>query len=86
MKIRPLKNTFTTLVTYTFLFCLMMAGIFLLFIIQHRTLVNHADAYDQGYFWIAEIKHELDSIAAGHGMPLWSWYRGTGSELKLNIS
>ncbi|MBQ6388059.1 MAG: YfhO family protein [Mogibacterium sp.] len=80
-----MKNTFTTLVTYTFLFCLMMAGIFLLFIIQHRTLVNHADAYDQGYFWIAEIKHELDSIAAGHGMPLWSWYRGTGSELKLNI-
>lgn len=84
-KIRPLKNTGTTIITYTILFCILMAGIFAMFILQGRSFVNHADAYDQGYFWTVEMKHNLDSLFAGNGYPLWSWDRGTGIDTKMPI-
>ena len=84
-KIRPLKNTGTTLVTYTILFCILMAGIFALFILEGRSFVNHADAYDQGYFWTVEMKHNLDSLFSGSGYPMWSWDRGTGLDTKMPI-
>ena len=85
MKIRPLKNTWTTIATYTLLFCILMAGIFALFIIEGRSFVNQADAYDQGYFWTVEMKHHLDSLIAGDGYPVWSWDRGTGLDTKFPI-
>lgn len=85
MKIRPLKNTGTTILTYTILFCILMAGIFALFIAEGRSFVNQADAYDQGYFWTVEMKHHLDSLFAGDGYPVWSWDRGTGLDTKLPI-
>ena len=83
--IKPLKNTGTTIITYTILFCVLMAGIFALFILQGRSFVNHADAYDQGYFWTVEMRHNLDSLFSGGGYPLWSWDRGTGIDTKLPI-
>ncbi len=84
-RIKPLKNTGTTLVTYTILFCIMMAGIFAMFILENRSFVNHADAYDQGYFWTVEMKHNLDSLFSGDGYPVWSWDRGTGIDTKMPI-
>lgn len=83
--IHPLKNTRSLILTYTVLFCVLFAGIFALFIIQGRSFVNHADAYDQGYFWTVELKSNLESLFSGKGYPLWSWYRGTGMDAKLPI-
>ena len=83
--IKPLKNKWTTLLTYTILFMILMAGIFALFIIQRRSFVNSSDAYDQGYFWTAEMGNHLRSLLSGNGYPLWSWDRGTGLDTKLPI-
>lgn len=84
-KIRPLKSTSSTLFTYTILFCVLMAGIFALFWIQGRSFVNSSDAYDQGYFWTAEMGNHIRSLLGGDGYPLWSWDRGTGLDTKLPI-
>ena len=84
-KIQPLKNTWTTLAAYTLLFCILMAGIFALFIAEGRSFVNQADAYDQGYFWTVEMKHHLESLMSGGGYPVWSWDRGTGLDTKFPV-
>ena len=83
--LRPLRSTLLTTITYTILFIIMMAGIFALFIMQGRSFVNSSDAYDQGYFWTAEMGHYLKSLFAGDGYPLWSWDRGPGLDTKLPI-
>lgn len=83
--IRPLRSTSSTLITYTVLFCVLMAGIFALFLAQGRSFVNSSDAYDQGYFWTAEMGNNLKSLFGGDGWPLWSWDRGTGLDTKLPI-
>ena len=82
---RPLKSTAGTILTYTVIFCVLMAGIFALFIMQGRSFVNSSDAYDQGYFWTAEMGNHLRSLFGGDGYPLWSWDRGTGLDTKLPI-
>lgn len=82
---RPLEKTRNLWITYTIMFCLLMIGIFLLFILQHRTFVNLSDAYDQGYFWTTEMKQNLQALFAGDGYPMWSWARGTGMDLKPPI-
>lgn len=83
--IKPLKNKWTTMITYTILFAVLMGGIFALFIYQGRSFVNSSDAYDQGYFWTAEMGNNLRSLFGGDGYPLWSWDRGTGLDTKLPI-
>ena len=83
--IKPLKNKWTSMITYTILFAVLMAGIFALFIYQGRSFVNSSDAYDQGYFWTAEMGNNLRSLFGGDGYPLWSWDRGTGLDTKLPI-
>lgn len=85
MHIQPLKNTRNLVITYTIMFCILVLGVFALFIIQNRSFVNMADAYDQGYFWTAEMKKNLQSLIAGDGYPMWSWARGTGADLKPPI-
>lgn len=85
MRISPLKNTRNLVITYTIMFCILVLGVFALFIIQHRSFVNMADAYDQGYFWTVEMKKNLQSLLAGDGYPMWSWARGTGADLKPPI-
>ena len=85
MKIRPLSNTRNLVITYTLLFGILVAGIFAIFILQHKTFVNTSDAYDQGYFWTVEMKKNLQALVAGDGYPMWSWARGTGMDLKPPI-
>lgn len=82
---RPIKSNGIALLTYTVIFCVLMAGIFALFIMQGRSFVNNSDAYDQGYFWTAEMASNLKSMFSGDGYPLWSWYRGPGLDTKLPI-
>lgn len=85
MAIRPLKNTRNLIITYTIIFCILVIGVFAIFIVQHRSFVNMADAYDQGYFWTVEMKKNLQSLLAGNGWPAWSWGRGIGADLKPPI-
>ena len=85
MIIRPLSNTRNLVITYTLLFGILVAGIFAIFILQHKTFVNTSDAYDQGYFWTVEMKKNLQALVAGDGYPMWSWARGTGMDLKPPI-
>ena len=84
-RVKPLRTTASTVITYTILFMIMMAGIFALFILQGRSFVNSSDAYDQGYFWTAEMGNHLRSLFGGDGYPLWSWDRGMGLDTKLPI-
>ena len=84
-KFRPLRSTATTLLTYSVIFCVLMAGIFALFLINGKSFVNNADAYDQGYFWTAEMGNYLRSLFSGDGYPMWSWDRGPGIDTKLPI-
>ncbi|MCQ2546190.1 MAG: YfhO family protein [Clostridia bacterium] len=66
---------------FSLLFIVISAGIFAMFILLNRTFVQFGDAYRQGYFWIAEIKHNLPSLFTGDGYPQWSWFKGTGLEV-----
>lgn len=61
----------------------MVAGVYLLFIAGHNSFIQIGDGYRQGYFWIAELKHNLEAFAAGEGYELWSWSRGMGAESGL---
>lgn len=85
MKLRPLGRTSSLVITYTILFGILVLGIFMWFILQHKTFVNLSDAYDQGYFWTVEMKKNLQALFAGDGYPMWSWARGTGMDLKPPI-
>lgn len=78
-------NTWILILIYTVLFCVLMAGIFALFIKQGRSFLYEGDSLDQGYFWTVEMKHNLESLMSGNGYPLWSWSRGMGLDLKLPI-
>lgn len=74
-------TTGRTISLFTLCFVVVSMGIFAMFILLDRTFVQFGDAYRQGYFWIAEIKHNLESFFSGDGYPVWSWSRGTGMEL-----
>lgn len=74
-------TTGKTVAIFTICFLAVSMGIFAMFILLDRTFVQFGDAYRQGYFWIAEIKHNLESLLKGDGYPVWSWSRGTGLEL-----
>lgn len=74
-------NTRRTVGIYSLVFVVVSIGIFAMFILLDRTFVQFGDAYRQGYFWIAEIKHNLESFFGGDGYPAWSWSRGTGLEV-----
>ncbi len=74
-------NTRGIIALYSLLFVVVSAGVFVMFILLDRTFVQFGDAYRQGYFWIAELKHNLGSFFSGGGFPEWSWYRGTGMEV-----
>ncbi len=79
------SNLLLKLSVYTILFCIVAAGIFVLFIVNNKTFIYDGDASDQGYFWTIEMKNSLHSLLAGDGYPLWSWYRGMGLDAKLPI-
>ena len=74
-------TTGKTLGIFTICFIVVAMGIFAMFILLDRTFIQFGDAFRQGYFWIAEIKHNLESMFNGEGYPVWSWSRGTGLEL-----
>ena len=52
-------TTGKTVAIFTICFLAVSMGIFAMFILLDRTFVQFGDAYRQGYFWIAEIKHNL---------------------------
>ena len=74
-------NTKQIIALYSLLFVVLSIGVFIMFILLDRTFVQIGDAYRQGYFWIAEIKHNMASLFSGGGYPTWSWSRGTGLEV-----
>lgn len=74
-------NTRKTVGVYSLIFIIVSLGIFAMFVLLDRTFVQYGDAYRQGYFWVAEVKHNLASLFSGDGYPTWSWSKGTGLEV-----
>lgn len=75
----PMK-TRTLILYYSLLFAVVAAGVFFVFIIFGKSFLQDGDGFRQGYFWTAEIKHIVESVLDGNGLPLWNWSRGLGMQ------
>ncbi|MDD6311590.1 MAG: YfhO family protein [Firmicutes bacterium] len=76
---KPLKFRVLTLY-YTILFAVIALGVFSVFILLGKSFIQHGDGFRQGYFWTAEIKHIIESVMSGNGLPQWNWSRGLGMQ------
>lgn len=75
-----MNKTLKLLLIYTVLFGVLTIGIFILFILAHKSFIQYGDGYKQGYFWIIEVRQQLQDIASGEGFHMWSWSKGFGME------
>ena len=78
------KENLLTAVQYTLLFCVLILGVYGVLILSHRSFIQGGDGYKQGYFWTVELKKQIESLAAGDGMSLWSWSKGLGMDVQTN--
>ena len=78
------KENLLTAVQYTLLFCVLTLGVYGVLILSHRSFIQGGDGYKQGYFWTVELKKQIESLAAGDGISLWSWSKGLGMDVQTN--
>lgn len=69
---------------YTLLFCVLVLGVYGVLIVSHRSFIQGGDGYKQGYFWTVELKRQMENLAAGGGISLWSWSKGLGMDVQTN--
>ena len=69
---------------YTLVFCILVLGIYGVLILSHRSFIQGGDGYKQGYFWTVELKKQIENLAAGGGISLWSWSKGLGMDVQTN--
>ena len=70
---------------YTILFLIISAGVFSVFWMTGRSFMQFGDGYRQGYFWLAELKHNLEGALSGGGFLQWSWSKGFGAQYLYNL-
>ena len=80
------KNTFLrNLAVYTFLFCVIAAGVYIEFLYFKRTLVvngtGNIDGWAQHYPLYVEIKQIITDMIKGHGFCFWAWDIGLGEDV-----
>ena len=73
-----MNKTLKLILIYTILFGVLTAGIFVVFILAHKSFIQYGDGYKQGYFWVVEVRQQLQDLASGEGFHLWSWSKGMG--------
>ncbi len=78
------KENFIMLVQYTLLFCILVLGVYGVLILSHRSFIQGGDGYKQGYFWTVELKRQIENLAAGGSISLWSWSKGLGMDVQTN--
>lgn len=78
-----MKKTIKLILIYSVLFGVLAAGIFVLFILAHKSFIQYGDGYKQGYFWVVEVQQQLQDLAAGKGFHFWSWSNGLGMNAPL---
>lgn len=78
-----MNKTLKLIIGYTIIFGIVTAGVFLLFILSHKSFIQYGDGYRQGYFWLVENKNNIDSLLSGDGFPRWSWSKGLGTETQF---
>ena len=78
-----MKETIKLILIYSVLFGVLAAGIFVLFILAHKSFIQYGDGYKQGYFWVIEVRQQLQDLAAGKGFHFWSWSNGLGMNAPL---
>lgn len=78
------KENLVMILQYTLLFCILILGVYGVLILSHRSFIQGGDGYKQGYFWTVELKKQIESLAAGGGITLWSWSKGLGMDVQTN--
>ena len=78
------KENLMMILQYTLVFCVLVLGIYGVLILSHRSFIQGGDGYKQGYFWTVELKKQIESLAAGGGISLWSWSKGLGMDVQTN--
>ncbi|MBQ3371239.1 MAG: YfhO family protein [Mogibacterium sp.] len=78
------KENLIMVLQYTLLFCILVLGVFGVLILSHRSFIQGGDGYKQGYFWTVELKKQMENLAAGGGITLWSWSKGLGMDVQTN--
>ena len=78
------KENLAMVLQYTLLFGILVLGVYGVLILSHRSFIQGGDGYKQGYFWTVELKKQIENLAAGGGLSLWSWSRGLGMDVQIN--
>ncbi|MBQ8007620.1 MAG: YfhO family protein [Lachnospiraceae bacterium] len=78
------RSNMAALLQYTILFCILVLGIYGVLIINHKSFIQVGDGIKQGYFWTAELKHQMEKLLAGEGLQLWSWSKLLGMCVQTN--
>ena len=78
-----MNKTLKLILIYTILFGVLTIGLFVLFILAHKSFIQYGDGYKQGYFWVVEVRQQLHDLAAGEGLHMWSWSKGLGMNVSM---
>lgn len=78
-----MKQTLKLIIIYTVLFGIITAGVFVLFILAHKSFIQYGDGYKQGYFWVVEVRDQLRNLMSGNGIQVWSWSKGFGMDTSV---
>ena len=68
---------------YSVLFAVLVAGVYGVLILTHRSVIQYGDGFRQGYFTITECKRQLQAFRNGQGFQFWSWSIGPGMDVQL---
>ncbi|MGX8774346.1 MAG: YfhO family protein [Bacillota bacterium] len=68
---------------YSLLFAGTALSVFIIFVLLHKSVIQYSDGYKQAYFWVVEVRQQLEDLLKGEGFHMWSWCKGLGMNTSI---
>ncbi|MBE6028717.1 MAG: hypothetical protein E7226_00965 [Clostridiales bacterium] len=68
---------------YSLLFAGTALSVFIIFVLAHKSVIQYSDGYKQAYFWVVEVRQQLEDLLNGEGFHMWSWNKGLGMNTSI---
>ena len=68
---------------YSLLFAGTALSVFIIFVLAHKSVIQYSDGYKQAYFWVVEVRQQLEDLLHGEGFHMWSWNKGLGMNTSI---
>lgn len=78
------KSNRAAFLQYSILFCILVAGIYGVMIINHRSFLRFPDGIKQMYFWTTELRYQMKMLFEGEGLQMWSWSKFLGMSVQTS--